>query len=156
MFKNGKKYICIHQDLIERKNHNGNYESGLLMSSGGIIENGVNAFQTAINESYEEQGCKIDPEKLVYLGSYDKFHYFAVEVSENDYDWNRISEKTPWEVGKDISKIPSIFGKENCIQVGGSKSAIYLVNIEKVLDKKYIKYLFPDFLNILHEFKHCL
>ena len=143
-------YIAVHVDMVGRGG-----KTGLIMSAGGQIDHGSNALSTAMKESNEEHGLILsNPNEFILLDSdsNDKgqFHYFLSYVKPTDYNWNNVIKRsTSWEIGKDKSIIPGIYGSQNCIQVGGIQSAVYLVRLSMLLEKKNKDYSYGPFIKNL-------
>jgi hypothetical protein len=153
--KSGVLYLAVHSHGGVRIAFDGIKRPHLIECAAGIIDSGYNALNTAIKESEEEHGLKIcNPSELTFLEKSKRLNYFLRKVKQEDYSWDRIlNGQTPGEVYQNSEFIPSIFGKENCIQVGGTKSAIYLVPIDILLDKKTKPMVFPSFFNSLIKYK---
>ena len=146
-------FIAVHIDM-EGRNYPKQY--GLVMSAGGIIDPGSNALDTAIKESNEEHGLnKGNPDQYILLGSdkNQRYNYFLRNVTPFDYNWSDIiNGLTPFEIGSDPNTIPYIYGKKNCIQVGGIDSAVYLVRLCSLLDITKKNYAFGPFIDNLKKY----
>jgi ribosomal protein L40E len=111
-------YIFVHGDAVGRGSRT-NTKYGLIMSSGGNIEDGANAYDSAIKEDMEEQGLS-SWNDLRYYGSNSNgpnsnFHYFSMKASANWYSGN---VTTPNEVTRDVNHIPNHFKSEFVIKTG--------------------------------------
>jgi hypothetical protein len=108
---NGVPVVFVHGDNVGR-GPSGNRTVGLIMSSGGNIDHGSNALQTASKEDIEEQGA-IDGYKPRYYGSIGLYHYFVLKCPANYY---RGRVTTPSEVTADPNHIPSKFRSSGVVR----------------------------------------
>jgi hypothetical protein len=140
--ENGYLELMVHADNVSTR-----YARGLAMSSGGRIDSGHNAFQTAEKEDMEEQGAKSGL-PYEYVGSNNKFHYFVVECSSRDY-CGRVT--TPDEVMSDPHYIPNRFSNARPTRV----PTTWCVPLNDLLNSVNKSNVYGPFRNALFELRNA-
>jgi len=145
--KKNVKWVACHGDNVPRY---GGTKKGLIMSAGGRIDPGSNAYETAIKESYEEHGCNKNI-PCQYITSSNGYHYFIRNVIPQNYDWKSVTEQsTAWEIIKDKNYIPN---KCCSTSIQANNTAIWFLQLEALKKSKDGNIYYMPFLDAVRRYQ---